>query len=68
MSLTGRTPIDFISALRMSKALSLMKNNFGNVSEVALEVGYNNPSYFSKCFQKNYGCTPSEFIKNHGAH
>jgi AraC-like DNA-binding protein len=63
LSLTGRSPNDFISALRMTKALSLMKQNFGNVSEVALEVGYYNPSYFSKCFQKNYGCTPSEFIR-----
>ena len=65
LSLTGRSPNNFISGLRMVKALSLIKNNFGNVSEVALEVGYNNPSYFSKCFQKNYGCTPSEFIKPH---
>jgi AraC-like DNA-binding protein len=67
LSLTGRSPNNFISGLRMVKALSLIKNNFGNVSEVALEVGYNNPSYFAKCFQKNYGCTPSEFIKPHSS-
>ena len=67
LSLTGRSPNTFISSLRMAKALSLIKNHFGNVSEVALEVGYNNPSYFSKCFQKNYGCTPSNFIKVHAS-
>lgn len=63
LSLTGHSPNELISVLRMETAISLMKHNFGNVSEIALEVGYRNHSYFSKCFQKNYGCTPSEFIK-----
>lgn len=63
LSLTGHSPNEFISSLRMEKAASLMLDKFGNVSEIALEVGYQSPSYFSKCFQKNYGCTPSEFIK-----
>jgi AraC-like DNA-binding protein len=66
LSLTGRSPIDLISALRMVKAMSLMKSNFGNVSEIALEVGYHNPSYFAKCFQKNFGCPPSEFMRVRG--
>jgi AraC-like DNA-binding protein len=63
LSLTGHSPNAFIAGLRMEKAITLMKRNFGNVSEIALEVGYQNPSYFTKCFQKNYGCTPSEFLK-----
>lgn len=63
LSLTGRSPHDFIHLLRMVRALSLIKHNAGNISEIALEVGYSNPSYFSKCFQKNYGCTPSQFMK-----
>jgi len=67
VSLTGRSPNEFISTLRMDKALSLMKHKFGNVSEVALEVGYHSPSYFSRCFQKNFGCTPSEFVKAYDA-
>jgi AraC-like DNA-binding protein len=63
MSLTGRSPNGFISSLRMDRALDLMKNNFGNISQVALEVGYQSPSYFSKCFLKNYGFTPSQFYR-----
>lgn len=63
LSLTGRSPNDFIHLLRMAKAMSLIRRNHGNISEIALEVGYQNPSYFSKCFHKNYGCRPSEFIK-----
>jgi AraC-like DNA-binding protein len=59
--LTGKSPNDFIRDLRMDKALSLVRKKAGNISEIALEVGYNNPSYFAKCFQDRYGCTPSRF-------
>lgn len=64
LTLTGRSPNEFVSSIRMEKALTLIKNKFGNVSEVALEVGYNNPSYFSKCFHKTFHCTPSRFIRS----
>lgn len=61
-SLTGRAPNDLLRDLRMEKAASLLKRRAGNISEVALEVGYNNPSYFSKCFADKYGCMPSEVV------
>lgn len=64
-SLTGRAPNDFLRDLRMEKALSLLKYHAGNVSQVALDVGYNNPSYFSKCFFDTYGITPSEISGQH---
>jgi AraC-like DNA-binding protein len=47
----------------MSKALSLILDRERNISEIALEVGYNNPSYFAKCFHQKYGCTPSRFLE-----
>jgi AraC-like DNA-binding protein len=59
VSLTGMSPNDFIRDLRMSKALSLIRKKAGNICEIAMEVGYNNPSYFAKCFQMRYGCSPS---------
>jgi AraC-like DNA-binding protein len=62
ISLTGKSPNDFIRDLRMDKALSLIKKKAGNISEIALEVGYQNPSYFAKCFQVRYGCAPSRFV------
>ena len=62
ISLTGKSPNDFLRDLRMNKALTLIKKKAGNISEIALEVGYNNPSYFAKCFQDRYGCSPSRFI------
>lgn len=60
-SLTGRSPNDLIRDLRMTKALALLKAKKHNITQVALEVGYTSPSYFSKCFVKKFGCTPSEY-------
>ena len=62
VNLTGKSPHDLIHDLRMSRAIHLLKKRSLNVSEVALEVGYHNPSYFTKCFAEKYGCTPSEFM------
>jgi AraC-like DNA-binding protein len=59
LALTGRAPNDFLRDLRMEKALVLLKYKGGNISEVALEVGYNNPSYFTKTFTEKFGYNPS---------
>jgi AraC-like DNA-binding protein len=61
-SLTGRAPNDFLRDLRMEKSLTLLKQRTKNISQVALEVGYSNPSYFSKCFAEKFGCMPSEIF------
>lgn len=66
VTLTGRSPNDLIRDLRMERAMLLLKRKMGNISEIALEVGYNNPSYFAKCFTKKFGCTPSKFIETAG--
>lgn len=58
-SLTGKSPNTFIKDIRMQKAWKLLRSRKGNVSEVALEVGYSNPSYFSKVFCDSFGHTPS---------
>ena len=53
MSLTGCSPNVFIREYRLKKALKLLESMKGNISEIAFESGFNNPSYFSKCFKKN---------------
>ena len=58
-SLTGRSPNDLLKDLRMERALTLLKRKTGNISEIALEVGYSNPSYFARCFARKFGCSPS---------
>lgn len=59
-SLTGLSPNHFIRDQRLAKALSLLKQKKINVSEIAMSVGFNNPSYFTKCFQNRFGLTPSK--------
>ena len=61
--LTNMSPTKFIQMIRLKRAAELLKNQFGNVSEIAFEVGFSNPSYFAKCFKKSYGLTPFEFQK-----
>lgn len=58
--LTGTSPNGFIRDLRMNKALSLMKQRKKNITEIALDVGISNPSYFAKCFHEKYGVLPSQ--------
>ena len=62
ISLTGKSPNSFIKEYRLNEALSLLNKQVKNVSEVAFETGFNSPSYFSKCFQKQYGRSPSDYL------
>jgi transcriptional regulator GlxA family with amidase domain len=61
MALTGQTPNEFIRSLRLKKAAQLILQQFGNVSDVAYAVGFNNLSYFAKCFKKQFGVSPNEY-------
>jgi len=60
-ALTGQSPTEFIRTIRLKRASSLLKQKFGNVTQVSLEVGFNNLSYFNRSFKKLYGVTPMEF-------
>jgi AraC-like DNA-binding protein len=59
-ALTGFSPNEFIKEFKMQKALKLLEKQKGNISEIALETGFSNPSYFSRCFQKRFGVLPSK--------
>ncbi|YCM45847.1 AraC family transcriptional regulator [Verrucomicrobiaceae bacterium 227] len=60
---TGKTLSLHLRALRIEKAAELLSNNRLNVTEVALEVGYQSLSHFSKAFSQEKGMTPSQFLK-----
>ena len=68
VALIGQPPNELIKMIRLNKAAKLIEHKSGNISEIALEVGFKNPSYFSDCFQKQFGFSPSQyhqyFIKN----
>ena len=65
IALSGESPSDIIKRVRLTHASKLLAQNSGNISEVALEVGFSNPAYFTKCFSEQFGFTPSEFQTNH---
>ena len=62
-ALTDQTPSEFIRTIRLKRAAQLIKKKFGNVAEITYEVGFNNLSYFAKCFKELYGVSPSEYAK-----
>jgi len=60
--LTGKSPNAVIKEYRLTEALKLLNKSSGNISEIAFETGFSSPSYFSKCFQKRYGLSPSDYL------
>jgi AraC-like DNA-binding protein len=61
MDLTGHSPNNFIRDIRLKNALKLIEAQKGSISEIAYESGFNNPSYFSRCFHKKFGILPSTY-------
>jgi len=60
-ALTGISVNDFIRKLRLQKGAQLLSQNWGTIAEIAYEVGFSNPSYFSKCFKDHFGTIPSSY-------
>ena len=63
-ALTNQSASEFIRTYRLERGADLLKQGFGNVTEVAYDVGFNSQTYFSSCFQKHFGCSPSEYIQS----
>lgn len=61
---TGITPKQFIMKKRIYNAEILLQNQHYSINEIARIVGYDNPLYFSRIFQKTKGISPSEYRKN----
>lgn len=59
-----KSPVAFIRMIRLRKAVELLQRGDMTVAEVAEATGFSSPSYFSKCFQKEYGCKPSEYSRS----
>lgn len=63
MALIGESPNNFLMSYRLDRALTLFNKETGNVSEIAFESGFSDPSYFSKCFHRKYGLSPSDYLR-----
>ena len=58
------TPNDYIRIERLKKAAQLLQEGTCKINEVCYMVGFNTPSYFAKCFQKQFGVLPKDFAGN----
>lgn len=63
----GRTFISYLTSLRMEKAKELLTSTNARLSDIALEIGYNEPNYFSHVFRKTVGITPKEYRSTGGS-
>jgi YesN/AraC family two-component response regulator len=61
-ALTGQSTTEFIRTIRLKRAAQLLLQKTGSVSEIAYETGFNNLSYFTRCFKEVYGVIPSEYV------
>ncbi|MFC2137738.1 response regulator, partial [Bacteroidota bacterium] len=59
--ITDQSASTFITSFRLKKSISLLKSHKDNISQIAYDVGFNDPKYFSRIFKKNYGLTPTDY-------
>ena len=59
--LTGMSVSEFVRSVKLKLSLNLIKNSGKTMAEIAYEVGFSSPSYFTKCFKDQFGMSPSEY-------
>jgi len=64
ISLTSKSPNNFLKDYRLNKSLKLLYKQKENISEIAFKTGFNSPAYFTKCFKKKYGLSPSDYFRD----
>jgi len=62
-ALTNQSATEFIRYIRLKRAVKLLQEGNHKVNEVGYAVGFNSHNYFTKSFKKQYGKSPSEFIR-----
>ena len=65
-ALTGMAPADYLRWVRLNRATELLRQG-ERIGDVIYKVGFNSPSYFSKCFKERFGCTPRDYLSSRGA-
>ena len=61
---TGKSPIEYINYYKLLKSKEYLLQGKYNISEIAYNLGYTDPSYFARVFKKEFGCTPSVFLNS----
>lgn len=63
-NLTGSSPVELLRTARLNRAYQLLLTTDKSVSEVAYDVGFTAPSYFTKCFKEEFGMLPGDVRQN----
>lgn len=63
----NQSPMEYVTAMRLELAGNLLESTFLSIKEIALQVGYNSPLYFSTVFRKYTGMSPREFRGRSGS-
>ncbi len=58
--LADTSPVDFIRTYRLRRAMDLLRKDSSTIAEIAYSVGFGSPAYFTRCFQEQFGMTPTE--------
>jgi signal transduction histidine kinase/CheY-like chemotaxis protein len=66
-AITNQSPGDLIRSYRLQRAADLIRQDAGNLSEIAWQTGFSSLSHFSRSFHEEYGCSPSEFKKKNAS-
>lgn len=66
LSITGKTPIEFIRIIRLKRAAQYLRESQQTVSEIAYQTGFSNPKFFRKYFKEEFGVLPSEYQEREG--
>ena len=62
LSLTGKAPLEFIRSIRIKRAAQLLEKSGMTIAEIAYDVGFNNPKYFTKYFKEEFKVLPSQYL------
>jgi signal transduction histidine kinase/CheY-like chemotaxis protein len=62
-ALTGQAPAEYIRTARLQRALALLRERAGTVSEISYQVGFGSPAHFSTVFSRHFGYPPSEVAR-----
>lgn len=65
LSITGKTPIEFIRILRLKRAAQMLRESQLSIAEITYQTGFNNLNLFRKYFKAEFGMLPSEYQAKH---
>lgn len=63
LDITGMSPVEFIRAVKLEKAIVLLEKSDMNIAQIAYQTGFSTPNYFTKAFKEKYNMLPSEYIE-----